>query len=224
MQVRAVLQAALSVVKEGYVPSPEIMVPLIASEEEMLAIADMIHEVASKVFEEQKQTIEYRIGTMIELPRAAICAARIAKHVSFVSFGTNDLTQMTYGFSRDDSATYLNSYLQKKILKVDPFVTIDREGVGYLIEFAIRRVRAVNPDIKIGVCGEHAGDPESIRFFHSVGVDYVSCSPARLAVAQLAAAQAELARPRAIVNLSQSANRTILANDQTLATVAATED
>jgi pyruvate,orthophosphate dikinase len=127
---------------------------------------------------------------MIELPRAAICAGPISRHVSFISFGTNDLTQMTYGFSRDDSRNYLESYLLQGILKADPFTTIDQEGVGYLMEMAIKSVRLLNPSIKIGVCGEHGGDPESIRFFQSIGVDYVSCSPARLRVAQLAAAQA----------------------------------
>jgi pyruvate,orthophosphate dikinase len=127
---------------------------------------------------------------MIELPRAAVCAGPISKHVDFISFGTNDLTQMTFGFSRDDSRSYLDSYLEQGILKVDPFITIDREGVGYLMEMAIKSVRSLNPAIKIGVCGEHGGDPESIHFFQSLGVDYVSCSPARLPVAQLAVAQA----------------------------------
>lgn len=200
MQVEAVLQAALSMLKEGYSPSPEIMVPFISSEEEMAVIIDMIHDAASKVFEKQQSSIEYEVGTMIELPRAAVCAGRIAKHVSFVSFGTNDLTQMTYGFSRDDSKKYLDLYLEKGILRNDPFITIDREGVGSLMDLAISQIRAVNPKIKIGVCGEHGGDPESIKFFHSIGVDYVSCSPARLAVAQLAVAQTELLLAREKTN------------------------
>ena len=155
----------------------------------MRVLAAMIHRTAAEVLAERGQEVRYKVGAMIELPRACLCAGQIARHVSFISFGTNDLTQMTYGFSRDDSRSYLDHYLEHGILKSDPFVTIDQEGVGQLIRMAIERVRAVNPSIKIGVCGEHGGDPESIRFFASIGVDYVSCSPARLAVAQLATAQ-----------------------------------
>jgi pyruvate,orthophosphate dikinase len=190
MQVRAILRAAVTVAAEGLEPVPEIMVPLVASEEEMRVLAQMIHATAEEVFAGHSERVAYKVGTMIELPRAAICAGPISRHVSFISFGTNDLTQMTYGFSRDDSRNYLESYLQQGILKADPFTTIDQEGVGYLMEMAIKSVRLLNPSIKIGVCGEHGGDPESIRFFHSIGVDYVSCSPSRLRVAQLAAAQA----------------------------------
>jgi pyruvate,orthophosphate dikinase len=189
MQVRAILQAALKVAEEGLLPRPEIMVPLIATEEEMRVLAERIHNVAAEVFSTNGKSIPYSLGTMIELPRAAICAGPISKHVSFISFGTNDLTQMTYGFSRDDARSYLDSYLEQGILKADPFITIDREGVGHLMQLAIDSVRRVNPSIKIGVCGEHGGDPESIHFFQSLGVDYVSCSPSRLPVAQLAAAQ-----------------------------------
>jgi pyruvate,orthophosphate dikinase len=189
MQVRAILQAALKVAGEGISSRPEIMVPLIASEQEMEVLAAMINVTATEVFAEHGSSIEFRIGTMIELPRAAICAAAIAKHVSFISFGTNDLTQMTYGFSRDDAHHYLKGYLERGLLKSDPFVTIDRDGVGFLIKMAVHEARTANPQIKIGVCGEHGGDPDSIRFFRSVGVDYVSCSPARLPIAQIAAAQ-----------------------------------
>lgn len=189
MQVRAILRAALAVAAEGLNPAPEIMVPLVASEQEMSVLAHMIHTTATEVFAGLPNAIEYKIGTMIELPRAAVCAGEISKHVSFISFGTNDLTQMTYGFSRDDARNYLDSYLEQGILKVDPFITIDREGVGQLMHMAIRSVRLLNPTIKIGVCGEHGGDPESIQFFQSLGVDYLSCSPSRLRVAQLAAAQ-----------------------------------
>jgi pyruvate,orthophosphate dikinase len=190
MQVRAILRAALTVTAEGFHPSPEIMVPLVASEQEMRVLAEMIHATAAEVFAGLTSTVDYKIGTMIELPRAAVCAGPISKHVSFISFGTNDLTQMTYGFSRDDARNYLDSYLEQGILKVDPFITIDREGVGHLMEMAIKSVRLLNPAIKIGVCGEHGGDPESIHYFQSLGVDYVSCSPSRLRIAQLAAAQA----------------------------------
>jgi len=190
MQVRAILQAAFRVASEGYLPLPEIMVPLVATEQEMKVLAEMIHSTAEEVFKNLGQTIDYKIGTMIELPRAALCAGPISKHVSFISFGTNDLTQMTYGFSRDDARSFLDSYLEQGILTVDPFITVDREGVGQLMQMAIASVRKINPKIKIGVCGEHGGDPESIEFFHFLGVDYVSCSPSRLRIAQLAAAQA----------------------------------
>ena len=193
MQVRAILQAALTVTAEGRTPQPEIMVPLVSSEQEMRALADLIHATAAEVFAGLAGRIDYKIGTMIELPRAAVCAGPISKHVSFISFGTNDLTQMTYGFSRDDARSYLDGYLEQGIFKADPFITIDREGVGHLMQMAISSVRQLNPAIKIGICGEHGGDPESIAFFHSLGVDYVSCSPSRLRVAQLAVAQAGFA-------------------------------
>lgn len=191
MQVRAILQGALAVSADGFNPEPEIMVPLIASEEEMKVLVRLIHATASRVFSEHGREIPYTVGAMIELPRAAACAGSIARHVSFLSFGTNDLTQMTYGFSRDDARSYLDRYLQQGILPADPFITIDREGVGYLMELAIKSVRATNSAIKIGVCGEHGGDPESISFFASLGIDYVSCSPYRIRIAQLAAAQAQ---------------------------------
>ena len=201
MQVSAILQAAIAVEAEGYTPSPEIMVPLVASEEEMKALAGMIHATAAEVFAAQGSAVDYKIGTMIELPRAAVCAGPISKYVSFISFGTNDLTQMTFGFSRDDASHYLDSYLDQGILKVDPFITIDREGVGQLMKMAIGSVRRQNPAIKIGVCGEHGGDPESIDFFHTLGVDYVSCSPSRLRIAQLAVAQAS---PRFPIDIGAS--------------------
>lgn len=190
MQVRAILQAAITVVAEGFNPEPEIMVPLVASAEEMRWLRCKIDETAAIVFEEFGISVPYLVGTMIELPRAAVCAGAIAEHISFASFGTNDLTQMTFGFSRDDSSSFLGSYLEEDILKADPFVTIDEQGVGSLMQIAIRQMRSVNPKIKVGVCGEHAGDPASIKFFSSLGVDYISCSPARIPIAQLAVAQA----------------------------------
>jgi pyruvate,orthophosphate dikinase len=189
MQVRAILQAALVVAAEGVNPNPEIMVPLVASAEEMSWLRRKIDETATSIFEERATAVPYHVGAMIELPRAAICAGAIAEHISFASFGTNDLTQMTFGFSRDDCGKFLDSYLEQGILKSNPFVTIDREGVGSLIKMAIGQLRAANPQIKVGVCGEHGGDPASIEFFASLGVDYVSCSPARIPVAQLAVAQ-----------------------------------
>jgi len=194
MQVRAILQAAAVVSRtDGIFAVPEIMVPLIASEQEVLAIAQMIQNTAAAVETGLAEAglpciVEYRLGTMIELPRAALCAGKIAKHVGFVSFGTNDLTQMTFGFSRDDCRSFLDNYLEQGILPNDPFVSIDQEGVGQLIKMAIASVREVNPLIKIGVCGEHAGDPGSIQFFKSLGVDYVSCSPSRIPVALLTCA------------------------------------
>ena len=193
MQVHAILQAALAVTADGLEPHPEIMVPLVSSEQEMRVLAALIHAAAEEVFAAAGARVPYRIGTMIELPRAAVCAGPISKHVSFISFGTNDLTQMTYGFSRDDARSYLDSYLEQGIFKADPFITVDQEGVGELMRMAIASVRRVNPAIKIGVCGEHGGDPESIAFFHTLGVDYVSCSPSRLRVAQLSVAKAGLA-------------------------------
>jgi pyruvate,orthophosphate dikinase len=195
MQVRAILQAAAAVSSaNGPSPVPEIMVPLIASEQEIRAIANRIHTTAAAVESDLAAAglpslVEYRVGTMIELPRAALLAGDIAPHVSFVSFGTNDLTQMTFGFSRDDCRSFLDTYLEQDILPNDPFISIDQKGVGQLIRIAITALRAVNPLIKIGVCGEHAGDPKSIKFFKSLGVDYVSCSPSRIPVARLAAAQ-----------------------------------
>ncbi len=189
MQITAILQAALKCRAEGLSPLPEIMIPLVASVEEIDYLARLIEETAEAVFLREGHRIAYRVGAMVELPRAAICAGTIAKAVDFLSFGTNDLTQMTFGFSRDDARKYLETYLELGILKDDPFMTIDREGVGSLIRSAVLQARAANPKIKIGVCGEHGGDPASIQFFEEIGVDYVSCSPARISVAQLSAAR-----------------------------------
>lgn len=189
MQVQAILQAALTVQGEGLCPRPEIMVPLVGSAEEIGWLRGKIDEVAARIFKDHAASVRYLVGTMIELPRAALCAGAIAEHVSFVSFGTNDLTQMTFGFSRDDASSFLGTYLEQGLLKSDPFMTIDQPGVGTLMQMAINQLRNVNPQIKVGVCGEHGGDPMSIDFFASLGVDYVSCSPARVPVAQLAVAQ-----------------------------------
>jgi pyruvate,orthophosphate dikinase len=194
MQIKAILQAALRVKGGGIEVLPEIMVPLVACVEEVRHLRKLIEDTASAVFHQQGRRIDYRIGVMIELPRAAVCAEEIAREVDFMSFGTNDLTQLTFGFSRDDAHKYLDVYLEHGILKHNPFLTIDREGVGLLIEMAVGKARAANPKIKIGICGEHGGDPASIAFFESVGVDYVSCSPARIPIAQLSAAQTSLAR------------------------------
>ncbi len=189
MQVRAIFEAACTVQSEGMVVLPEIMVPLVATDVELINQSEIIHRIAQEVTGAHGLTLNYTVGTMIELPRAALVANRIAAHADFFSFGTNDLTQTTLGMSRDDSAHFLPSYIVRKVLPEDPFQVIDEEGVGQLIEFGIERGRATNPQLKIGVCGEHGGDAQSIDFFNRVGVDYVSCSPFRVPVARLAAAQ-----------------------------------
>lgn len=194
MQIRAILRAALRVKAEGIVVLPEIMVPLVACVEEVRFLRKLIEATAVNVFAQEGRRIAYHVGVMIEVPRAAACADEIAREVDFLSFGTNDLTQLTFGFSRDDAHKYLDTYLELGILKHDPFVTIDRDGVGSLIRLAVRKAREANPDIKIGICGEHGGDPASIAFFEELGVDYVSCSPARLPMAQLSAAHTSIAR------------------------------
>jgi pyruvate,orthophosphate dikinase len=190
MQVTAILSAALAVEATGVAVSPEIMVPLVACPEEISLLRQLIERAAEQVFERAGRSIHYSIGTMIELPRAALCAETIAPYVDFVSFGTNDLTQMTFGFSRDDAKSFVDGYIEKKILAVDPFLTIDREGVGNLIRIAIGKLHSVKPAMKIGVCGEHAGDPDSIAFFAQLDLNYISCSAARIPLAQLAMAHA----------------------------------
>jgi pyruvate, orthophosphate dikinase len=195
MQVRAIVEAACEVAASGKrAPSPEIMHPLVAKGEEMDFLRALTDRVARQVMAEQGRVIEYQVGTMIELPRAAVCAGDLAAGAEFFSFGTNDLTQTTFGISRDDSARFLNTYIDKAIFARDPFVSIDIEGVGALIRMAAERGRAVRPDIKLGICGEHGGDPASIAFCEEVGLDYVSCSAYRVPIARLAAAQAALAR------------------------------
>ena len=193
MQVRAILEAAIEVVSSGKAaPVPEIMHPLVASGLEMRFLRQLTDRVAKAVMAEKGVTIEYLVGTMIELPRAAIRAADLAEHAEFFSFGTNDLTQTTYGISRDDSGRFLGAYIDKGILERDPFVTLDQEGVGDLIRMAAERGRAVKPQVKLGICGEHGGDPASIDFCEKIGLDYVSCSPFRVPIARLAAAQAAI--------------------------------
>ncbi len=194
MQVRAIMESALEVAASGEAePRPEIMHPLVAKGEEMNYLRALTDRVAGEVMSEYGRTIAYSVGTMIELPRAAICAGDLANGAEFFSFGTNDLTQTTFGISRDDSARFLNAYIDKGVFEKDPFVSLDLEGVGALIAMAVERGRAVRGDIKLGICGEHGGDPASIAFFERVGLDYVSCSPYRVPIARLAAAQAALA-------------------------------
>ena len=193
MQTRAVLQAAINVKKEcGYDIVPEIMIPLVGSEKELAFVKHIVDETAKKVFEEQGVTLNYHVGTMIEIPRAAVTADEIAKQAEFFSFGTNDLTQMTFGFSRDDAGKFLGAYYDNKIFESDPFARLDTDGVGKLVEMAAKLGRQTRPDIKLGICGEHGGDPSSIMFCHKIGLNYVSCSPFRVPIARLAAAHAAI--------------------------------
>ena len=190
MQTTAILGAALELKKEGKVIYPEIMVPLVGIINEFEEQKNAILEAANALFAAEGDSVEYTIGTMIEIPRAALTADQIAEQAQFFSFGTNDLTQMTFGYSRDDVNSFLPIYLRKKILKNDPFQVLDQTGVGQLVEMATAKGRSVNPDLKCGICGEHGGEPESVKFCHRVGLNYVSCSPFRVPIARLAAAQA----------------------------------
>ena len=197
MQTRAVIEAALDVkAKKGYDIVPEIMIPLVGEIKELKYVKDVVVKTAEAVMEERGTKIEYHVGTMIEIPRAALTADEIAKEADFFSFGTNDLTQMTFGFSRDDAAKFLGSYYDKKIYEQDPFAKLDQTGVGQLVKIAAEKGRATRPDIKLGICGEHGGDPSSVEFCHNVGLNYVSCSPFRVPLARLAAAQAQVKNPR----------------------------
>ena len=192
MQTRAILEAALNLKAKGIKAHPEIMVPLAGSKKELQMQVDIIRETAEKVFAERKDRIEYLVGTMVEVPRAALTADEIAEVAEFFSFGTNDLTQMTFGFSRDDIGKFLPTYLEKNLLKYDPFQVLDREGVGQLMRIGVEKGRATRPDIKIGICGEHGGEPSSVAFCDSLGMRYVSCSPYRVPIARVAAAQANV--------------------------------
>jgi pyruvate,orthophosphate dikinase len=192
MQVRAILEAAVAVKIKGGDPHVEIMVPLIGSIEEMRNQSAIIRRVAEQVFTEKGAKVDYMVGTMIELPRAALTADQIAEEAEFFSFGTNDLTQTTFGISRDDINNFLPAYLKYGIFKQDPFATLDQAGVGQLVKMATAKGRNTRPTLKVGICGEHGGDPESVKFCHKIGLNYVSCSPFRLLTARLAAAQAAL--------------------------------
>ena len=191
MQVRAIFEAATAVARDGVQVRPEIMIPLVADERELAAQRTVIDRVAQEVFS-GSAPIAYLVGTMIELPRAALMAADIAQHAQFFSFGTNDLTQTTLGISRDDAATFLPRYIESGIFEDDPFQVLDREGVGQLVQMATWEGRQRRRELKVGICGEHGGEPRSIAFFHETGLDYVSCSPFRVPVARLAAAHAAL--------------------------------
>jgi pyruvate,orthophosphate dikinase len=195
MQARAIFEAAVIAARSSGRPVvPEVMVPLVATKAELDLVKGRIVAMADAVKAESGTDFDYIVGTMIELPRAALQAHRIAESAEFFSFGTNDLTQTTFGISRDDAASFLNPYLAKGIIEVDPFVSLDQEGVGELVSIAAERGRKTRPDIKLGICGEHGGDPASIHFCEKVGLDYVSCSPFRVPIARLAAAQAALGK------------------------------
>jgi pyruvate,orthophosphate dikinase len=207
MQVRAIMEAACEVAREGKKIVPEIMIPLVGMVSEMKAQKDLIREVAQETMKRYNVKLSYLVGTMIELPRAAVTADRIAEEAEFFSFGTNDLTQTTFGFSRDDAAKFVDFYKTANILDVDPFAVLDREGVGALMKLAITAGRKTRPDIKLGICGEHGGDPSSVEFCHQIGLDYVSCSPYRVPIARLAAAHAALNEETAPKTATASAKR-----------------
>jgi pyruvate,orthophosphate dikinase len=193
MQVRALMQAAVDRKKAGGNPIVEIMIPLIVSEPELKLLEEWSREEADKVLQEAGVDVAYLVGTMIETPRAALVADKIADVAEFFSFGTNDLTQMTFGFSRDDiEGRFMEQYLDHKLLKDNPFDSLDIEGVGQLVRMGVEKGRATRPDLKLGICGEHGGDPRSVAFCHEVGLDYVSCSPYRVPIARLAAAHAAI--------------------------------
>jgi len=190
MQTRAIIEAAINVNKKGMNVVPEIMIPLVGEVKELKYVKDVVVNTANEIIEKEGVDLKYQVGTMIEIPRAAITADEIAKEAEFFSFGTNDLTQMTFGFSRDDAAKFLDDYYSNKIYEFDPFERIDQKGVGKLVETAVKLGKQTRPDIKLGICGEHGGDPSSVEFCHRAGLQYVSCSPFRVPIARLAAAQA----------------------------------
>jgi pyruvate,orthophosphate dikinase len=194
MQTTAIIEAACNVEKKKIKVLPEIMVPLVGNKTELDYCDKIIRETANKIIAARKSKVKYMVGTMIEVPRAAVTADQIAETAEFFSFGTNDLTQMTLGFSRDDIGTFLPDYLTSKILPFDPFGSLDVGGVGQLVEMAVKKGRETRPGIKCGICGEHGGDPNSVKFCYKAGLNYVSCSPFRVPIARLAAAQAALAK------------------------------
>jgi pyruvate,orthophosphate dikinase len=193
MQARAVLEAAADANKAGFKAKPEIMIPLVGFKRELDLQVAIVHEVAAKVMAEKKTKIAYSVGTMIEVPRGALTADEIAQTAEFFSFGTNDLTQTCLGMSRDDSGSFLGAYQESEVFKKNPFASVDQTGVGQLMKIAIEKGSKTRPGIKLGICGEHGGDPDSVKFCHKIGLTYVSCSPYRVPVARLAAAQAAIA-------------------------------
>ena len=198
MQTRAVIKAALNIKAKhpDWDMVPEIMIPLVGEVKELAFVKKTVVETADAIIKAAGSDMKYKVGTMIEIPRAALTADQIAKEAEFFSFGTNDLTQMTFGFSRDDAGKFLDAYYANKIYESDPFARLDQTGVGRLVEMACKLGRQTRPDLKLGICGEHGGDPSSVEFCHNVGLDYVSCSPFRVPIARLAAAQAAIKNPR----------------------------
>ena len=198
MQTNAIIKAAISVQKKhpDWTVAPEIMVPLVGEIKELAYVKDIITKTADALIAEAGIEMHYKVGTMIEIPRAALTADEIAKEAEFFSFGTNDLTQMTFGFSRDDAGKFLPAYYDNKIYESDPFARLDQVGVGKLVDMACKLGRATRPELHLGICGEHGGDPSSVEFCHKVGLDYVSCSPFRVPIARLAAAQAAIREQR----------------------------
>jgi pyruvate,orthophosphate dikinase len=192
MQTRAIIEAALNLKKKGVSAHPEIMIPLTGTVQEMKLQEEIVRNTITNIFEERNDKIDHLVGTMIEIPRAALTADEIAQSAEFFSFGTNDLTQMAFGYSRDDAGKFLPIYIEKGILKHDPFEVLDQEGVGQLVEMACKKGREARPNLKLGICGEHGGEPSSVEFCHRTGLDYVSCSPYRVPIARLAAAQANI--------------------------------
>jgi pyruvate,orthophosphate dikinase len=192
MQARAVFEAAAEVQKSGVKVKPEVMIPLVGFKRELDLQVDVVHRVATEVMKEKKVRLDYMVGTMIEIPRGALTADEIAETAQFFSFGTNDLTQTCLGMSRDDSGSFIGSYQENEIVKANPFASIDQTGVGQLMQIAAEKGNKTRPGIKMGICGEHGGDPASVKFCHKIGLTYVSCSPFRVPVARLAAAQAAL--------------------------------
>ncbi|HJM42808.1 MAG TPA: putative PEP-binding protein, partial [Nitrospinota bacterium] len=195
MQAEAILTAACTVAKRGVTPVPEIMIPLVAEASELRVCREIVEKAGREVFEREGVEVGYKVGTMIELPRACIVADAVAEHADFFSFGTNDLTQTVYGLSRDDAGEFLPAYVERNYLSGDPFIAIDPEGVGAMVRMGVDLGRKTRPDLKIGICGEHGGEPSSVAFFYDAKLDYVSCSPYRVPIARLAAAQAQLRNP-----------------------------
>jgi pyruvate,orthophosphate dikinase len=194
MQARAIFEAACNVTKEGGKVEPEVMIPLVGFPTELKSQAKIVRDTAEKVFTEKGIKVPYLVGTMIELPRACVAADQIAKEAEFFSFGTNDLTQTGLGMSRDDYGTFIRHYMESDVVPKDPFQVIDFDGVGGLMQIGVERGRKTRPDLKIGICGEHGGEPDSVKFCHKIGLNYVSCSPFRVPIARLAAAQAALGK------------------------------
>jgi pyruvate,orthophosphate dikinase len=192
MQTRAVIKAAIAVNKRGMAVVPEIMIPLVGEVKELKFVKDIVVKTADEIIAASGADLKYSVGTMIEIPRAALTADEVAKEAEFFSFGTNDLTQMTFGFSRDDAGKFLDAYYDRKIYESDPFARLDQTGVGKLVKMAIDLGRTTRPNIKLGICGEHGGDPSTVEFCHKIGLTYVSCSPYRVPIARLAAAQAAI--------------------------------